>query len=219
MNPLLRAVAIGLIALVLPSCSIMDPDDRQALRDRLAGMVPNDILQLTKGTMNGKAILYFEEEPTNNQVGKLQCREYVDGQWQDWRDEPDKAWMVYDVLQCLREIPFYVTFLDCKDKFLYEETSLKKGDIMAQQSPGKDVECRFEYDERYELEKLPEDIWKAESISFDDMIDFLVRLPSPPPGFIAPELAPLLCPLGAGPGWGCPSDPVTETDPPTEGGG
>ena len=106
-----------------------------------------------------------EEEPTNNRVGKLLCREYVDGQWQDWREDQQKEWMVYDVLRCLRDIPFMVGFLDCKDQFLYEETALKKSEVMAEQKPGKDVECRFEYDERYGFEKLPEDIWKAESIS------------------------------------------------------
>ncbi|MDI1448000.1 hypothetical protein [Polyangium sp. 6x1] len=216
MKPFFRAAAIGLIALVLPSCSIMDPDDRQALRDRLAGMMPEDIFQLRKGAMNGRGILYFKERPSNDKVGKLYCREYVEGQWQDWKG--DKEWRVDDVLDCLRNDPFNVSYLDCKDQFLSTETTLKKGDIMAQQTPGKDVECRFEFDWRYEPDILPEELWKAESISFDEMIDFLVSLPAPPPGFIAPELAPLLCPLGAGPGWGCPSDPYTETDPP-EGGG
>ncbi|MDC3953178.1 hypothetical protein [Polyangium jinanense] len=217
MNPLLRAVAIGVFALVLPSCSIMDPDDRQALRDRLAAMAPEDMVLLRRTVLNAKGLNYFQQRPSNDQVGRLFCREYADGQWGDWKEE--KRWEVKDVIECLMTDGLAVTFILCKDKFLYTEMSKKKGDIMAQQIPGKDAECRFDFDWRYEPEKLPEEIWKEESISFDDVIDVLVSLPAPPPGFIAPELVPLLCPLGAGPGWGCPSDPATEGDPPPEGGG
>lgn len=217
MRPLLRAVAIGMIALVLPSCSIMDPDDRQALRDRLAAMAPEDMVLMRRTILNAKGINYFRQRPSNDQVGILECRYYAEGQWGDWSYQ--KSWEVKDVIECLLTEGIAVTFLLCKDKFLYTETSSKKGKIMEQQDPGKDVECRFEFDGRYEPEKLPEQIWKEESVSYDDIIDVLVTLPAPPPGFIAPELAPLLCPLGAGPGWGCPSDPATETDPPPEGGG
>ena len=210
-----------MIALVLPSCSIMDPDDRQALRDRLADMMPTDLARLRKGAMNGRGIIYFNGRPSNDQVGTLYCREYAEGQWGDWRKEEaeDRLWQVKDVLDCLKYDPFDVSYLDCKDQFLAVQTKLKKGEIMAQQMPGRDAECRFEFDWRYEPDVLPEELWKEESISYDDIIDHLVGLPAPPPGFIVPELAPLLCPLGAGPGWGCPSDPATEMDPPPEGGG
>ncbi|MDI1484082.1 hypothetical protein [Polyangium sp. y55x31] len=195
----------------------MDPDDRQALRDRLAGMAPEDIILMRRTVMNAKGINYFSMVPEADQVGKIQCRVFAGNQWGNWQDQ-EPSWIVYDLLRCLKEVPLAVTYLMCKDEWVSTQTTLKKQELLESQIPGTDVECRFVFDWRYEPDKVPESLWKEESISFDDMIDVLVSLPAPPPGFVAPELAPLLCPLGAGPGWGCPSDPATETDPP-EGGG
>jgi hypothetical protein len=63
--------------------------------------------------------------------------------------------------------------------------------------------CRFQWDFRYD----PADLTDESRITIDSMIDVLVQLPAPPPGWAFPQLVPLLCPLGAGAGWGCPDSP------------
>jgi hypothetical protein len=76
-----------------------------------------------------------------------------------------------------------------------------------------DVECRYIPEPGFEPEKLPSKMIDSKAISIDDIIDTIVAMPAPPPGWAFPELVPLLCPLGAGEGWGCPPKP----DDPTEG--
>ncbi len=65
------------------------------------------------------------------------------------------------------------------------------------------IDCRYVWDFRYEPEKVPPELIDPDEISADDVIDAMIALLAPPPGSAAPQLAPLLCPLGAGPGWGC----------------
>lgn len=47
-------------------------------------------------------------------------------------------------------------------------------------------------------------------------IDAMIALPGPPPGWAVPQLSrliPLLCPLGAGEGWGCPTTRPSSSGP------
>ena len=143
-------------------------------------------------------------------MGKLQCRLKAGGTWSGWNDQ-EPTYTVADFIQCLLEggdIP--VTYTMCADQFQSVDGKSRENKILnEEQVPGvTQVECRFVWDSRYEPEKVPSNLTNPRSISLDELIDWLISLPAPPPGFAAPQLVPLLCPLGAGPGWGCPPRPT-----------
>lgn len=169
--------------------------------------------------MNSKAIELLKSKPENDQVGKLQCRVKAGDVWKDWNDQ-EPSHTVAEMLDCLLNVPLEVTYEMCKDQWVSNETARRKLDLMADQIPGTDLECRYEWDFRYEPEKMGEKMINPDSVSIDDIIDCMIASPVPPPGWVmTPELAPLLCPLVSGPGWGCPDSPATEGDPPSNGGG
>lgn len=101
----------------------------------------------------------------------------------------------------------------CKDEWESVERQLRKTDLQNSLPVpgGASIDYRYVWDFRYEPEKVPPELIDPNEISADDVIDAMIALPAPPPGWAAPQLAPLLCPLGAGPGWGCPPRP-TDTD-------
>ncbi|KYF75866.1 hypothetical protein BE17_28995 [Sorangium cellulosum] len=145
-------------------------------------------------------------------MGKLQCRYQAGGQWSRWTDQ-EPTYTVADMLECLTERAFAVTYVMCKDEWYYLERQTRATDLLNSLPVpgGANVECRFVWDFRYEPEKVPPELVDPNEVTLDDVIDAMIGLPGPPPGWVHPELIPLLCPLGAGPGWGCPPRP---SDPP-----
>ena len=213
----LNVVSAALLCTQITACSVLDPDDRQQLRDRIGAMPPSSDSQFRRLVMNAKAIQWLRMKPENDQVGRMQCRIGAGGKWGDWQYQ-EEVLKVDRMLECLMHVQLDVTYEMCKDEWVAEMTVKRKNEIMEAQIPGADIECRYEWDFRYQPDHIPKNLIEPKSITVDDMIDVLLRLPAPPPGFLAPELAPLLCPLGAGPGWGCPDVPSTEGDPAPSGG-
>ncbi|WP_437899325.1 hypothetical protein [Sorangium sp. So ce124] len=201
-----------LLALLTCSCSILDPDDRDELRRRIAALPPAEMSLMKRTIMNVKAINWLNGKYEGDQVGKLQCRYQAGGQWSKWTDQ-EPTHTVADMLECLIRRPFAVTYIMCKDEWESLERQLRKTDLMNSLPVpgGTSIDCRYVWDFRYEPEKVPPELIDPNEISADDIIDAMIALPAPPPGWAAPQLAPLLCPLGAGPGWGCPPRP-TDTD-------
>jgi hypothetical protein len=213
MRRLLQIAMIALVLVVGWGCSILDPGDREDLRNYIAAMAPEKISELKRLAMNSKAINWLQSRPRYDQVGKLQCREYSEGQgWEPWR-YVEPSYTVANLLDCLRNVPLWVTYLQCKDQWFHTRYKTMKSKVMERQIAGEKVECRYEWDFRYAPENVPETLINPDTVSVDDIIDFMIASPAPPPGFAASEFAPLLCPLGAGPGWGCPDTPATESDP------
>lgn len=153
-------------------------------------------------------LLTYKDE--HDQVGKLQCRLKAGGTWSGWNDQ-EPTYTVADLIQCLLEGgDIAVTYTMCADEFQGRGNAAMNLKILhEEQVPGvTQVECRFVWDFRYEPEKVPSNLTNPRSITLDELIDWLISLPAPPPGFALPQLVPLLCPLGAGPGWGCPPRPT-----------
>ncbi|WP_437764701.1 hypothetical protein WMF27_33930 [Sorangium sp. So ce281] len=208
----LKAMAAAAVTVIALGCSIMDPDDRDELRRRIAALPSETLSHLQKTKLNTNALrwLLTYKKDHNDQVGKLQCRLKAGGTWSGWNDQ-EPTYTVEDLIQCLLgggNIP--VTYTMCADEFQGRGNAAMNLKILhEEQVPGvTQVECRFVWDFRYEPEKVPSDLTNPRSITVDELIDWLISLPAPPPGFAAPQLVPLLCPLGAGPGWGCPPRPT-----------
>lgn len=193
-------------------CSIMDPGDRAELRKQIAMLPPDETLFLKKVRMNANALNWLRGKEDNEQMGKLQCRLQAGGVWSDWHDE-EPTYLVFDMRECLTDIQLGLTYIMCKDMWVGVNTQAKINEILHEkQVPGvNDVQCRFVWDFRFEPEKVPANLIDPDKVTIDDSIDTLLRLPAPPPGWNLPQLVPLLCPLGAGPGWGCPGTPTDPT--------
>jgi hypothetical protein len=210
----MRPLLAPLFVLLAFGCSVLDPGDRDELRSQIAMLPPEGASFMTRTVMNSKALDWLHGRPPNDQVGKLQCRLQAGGQWTDWADQ-EPTYTVDDLKDCL----LYssggtpVTYTMCLDFFLGRDGTAKEHEILdEQQVPGvTNVECRFVWDWRYEPEKVPRKLTDPSAITADDTINCLIGLPAPPPGWAFPELVPLLCPLGAGPGWGCPPRPTDPT--------
>jgi hypothetical protein len=209
----IQAAAIALVLVGGMGCSILDPGDREELRNYIASMPPDRRSTLRSAVMNSRTVSWLQSKPTYDQVGKLQCREYTEGEgWGAWRNK-EPSHTVAQMLDCLKHEPRFVTYLECKDMWFHTQAQVEKEKVMARQVAGADVECRYEWDFRYAPENVPRYFVDFNAISVDDIIAFLITSSAPPPGFAASEFAPLLCPLGAGPGWGCPDTPATEGEP------
>jgi hypothetical protein len=209
----MRRLLAALPLLLAFGCSIVDPSDRDELRKRIASMPPAWASTLDKMTMNAKALDWLRSRDEYDQVGKLQCRLKAGGTWSGWADQ-EPSYTVADLIDCLLsgyDIP--VTYAMCADQFLGVGGAAKRNAILnEQQVPGvTDVECRYAWDFRYDPEKVPSKLTDPNALTPDDKINALIGLPAPPPGWAFPELVPLLCPLGAGPGWGCPPNPTDPT--------
>jgi hypothetical protein len=193
-------------------CSIVDPSDRDELRDQIAAMPLEEISRLRMLGMNSAAIKWLEGRPPGDQMGKIQCRYQAGGQWTNWADQ-EPSFIVDDMRDCLIRRPFLVNYLMCKDEWEALQRQIRKTDL-ENSLPipgGATVECRFVWDFRYDPEKGPAELTDPDAVDLDDIINTLIALPAPPPGWAFPRLVPLLCPLGVGPGWGCPPGPTDPT--------
>ncbi|WP_437587510.1 hypothetical protein [Sorangium sp. So ce1000] len=76
MKLLLKAMAAAAVTVIALGCSIMDPDDRDELRRRIATLPPETLSRLQKTKLNTNALRWLPiyRKDRNDQVGKLQCR-------------------------------------------------------------------------------------------------------------------------------------------------
>lgn len=199
----------ALLAMLACGCSIVDPGDRDELRDRIAAAPPETAEYLTRLAMNGVAVQWLHGRPPEDQVGKLQCRYQAGGQWTNWTDQEPRLTVAY-MRDCLLTRPFNLTYVMCKDEWYHLERQARATDLQNSLPipGGANVECRFVWDFRHDPETGPAALTDPKAVKPDDVISALIVLPAPPPGWALPELVPLLCPLGAGPGWGCPPRPT-----------
>lgn len=205
MRPLLAA-----LVLTIAGCSIVDPGDRDELKHRIDGLPPSEISAMKKWLMNDHAIKWLKGKPKADQMGKLQCRVQAGGKWGDWIDQ-EPTYLVFDMLKCLKEDlgEFFTTYMLCQQQWESIETQDRETDLLNSHPVpgGASVQCKFIWDFRYNPETIPSELTDPDSIKDEDIINGLISLPAPPPGWDVTELVPLLCPLGAGPGWGCPGTP------------
>lgn len=115
------------------------------------------------------------------------------------------------MLECLVLGSMTRIYKGCGEAWGLEFSDVLHDKIMAELRAPSEAECKFVWDWRYNPEKVPPKLVNPDAIEPDDIIDAMIGLPAPPPGWNLPDLVPLLCPLGAGPGWGCPGTPTDPT--------
>jgi len=72
---------VGILVTVLGAtqlvgCSIMDPNDRQALRDKINALTFMQILELKRVIASTNASNWLNHLPKNDEMGNVQCRIY-----------------------------------------------------------------------------------------------------------------------------------------------
>lgn len=211
----MRRLLVALLVPLAVGCSIMDPGDRAELRHQIASMPPGNQRIMRAWYMNEMARKWLEEKSKkkpNDQMAKIQCRDNEGGIWSDWYDRPDDVYTVAKMWLCLTTKPDFPSYIDCFDDFEYFCGQGARNKLKDLLPAGTDVECKAVWDWRYDPSIVdPKIVDPNAASSPDDWIDAMIRLPAPPPGWAFPEFAPYLCPLGAGPGWGCPPKPTDPT--------
>jgi hypothetical protein len=184
------------------ACTVVDPDDRAGLRERLAALPPPQADTMTLMTMNAKTIQYLNTRDENDQVGKYECR-VQNGPWSQFGE----SLTVQAMLKCLRTSMVEAQYVNCAEAW---QLVMKRRADAAFKRTGFDGECRFVWDFRYQPEKLPPECTDPDAVTLDDTIDAMIAsdVPPPLPGGLPPGLIPLLCPLAEHPdAWGCPDSP------------
>ncbi|WP_061608845.1 hypothetical protein [Sorangium cellulosum] len=207
----MKPLCLAVLAPLALGCSIVDPEDREELRRQIATMPTPETKLYKRWYMNWRAKDWLTGRNQNDQVGKIQCRDYERGGWSGWYDRPDKVLTVADVVKCLVTKPDLPTYLFCFEEFASWVVDDARGELEKLLPAFTDIECKYVWDSRYEPEKVDPKMVDPDAIGPDDLIDAMIAVPAPPPGWALPRFAPLLCPLGAGPGWGCPPRPSDTT--------
>ncbi len=220
----LLTLAIALLSVVSLNCSVIDASDKDALDERISAM-PTDVkTQLRIMTTKVNALNWLKHKSSNDRVGSVKCKyDLHDGQgWEDILVE-DGDLLVDFMIQCLRgglnrnyiscalswAKPNIKVVKDALDFKLKNNSTLKN---MGADLSKLDIECRYEWDWRYDPigGNVPIECVDPAAVTDDEIINAIVGMPTPPPGFLGSDigaLLPYLCPLDAGPGWGCPSPP------------
>jgi hypothetical protein len=208
----MRRLRIAVLVPLVVGCSIMDPEDRAELRHQIAAMPRDKLTQMERWYMNLRAKKWLTGKDPNDQVGKVLCRDDEAGVWSGWYDRPNKFMTVQDMVDCLTKKSGWPTYVFCADEFASWVIDDAKQEVEKLLPKFTGVECKYVWDFRYEPEKVDPKAIDPDTHTADDYIDAMIALPGPPPGWVFPQFAPLLCPLGAGPGWGCPPSP-SDTSP------
>src|SRR5689334_9776994 len=101
-----RFIAAVVVMLFAAGCSILDPSDRQELRDRIGSMPPEEVSALRVQAMWKAARDFFNDKKANDQIGKLECRIKEHGEWGNWSEQLLESHTVADMRGCLWQHPY-----------------------------------------------------------------------------------------------------------------
>ena len=216
-------------------CSIVDASDRDVLDQRVGAMPPDVKTSLRIMTTKINAVRWLSHKPSNDRVGDIKCK-YDLGDGQGWEDivVGDGDLLVDYMISCLNG-GLNLNYVTCALSWATPKIDIIKNELIFKlnNSPTLkalgadlsklDVECRYQWDARYDpvTGDVPINCIDPAAVSDDDIINATIGLHHPPPGFLGADsevLLPYLCPLGAGPGWGCPSVPNNPSDGLSSGG-
>ncbi len=211
---------ILVLAVMLGACSVMDSDDAAALDVKIAALPPVVVAPLIRSAMARSATDWLRGKPLDDVVARIQCRSRnADLSWGGWEDvhrpfspdvlggEPDDG-----ANSLIMTVDFFLSSLQHGDQtyldvFLDEHPKAVEEAATRELETGRETECRQVWSPGYAPSDLPEEATNPDKVLRSELRRMLIEAPVPPPGFPIPEWAPLLCPLGAGPGWGCPPRP------------
>lgn len=191
-------------------CSVPDPGDEAEMERMVGTLPPSQLDPLVVMTMNTAASEWLGKRPGNDQVMFTECRE-ISPTVGPWRPTGSFSVTVFDMLGCLLT-RIDATYASCAkmlgdkaaDRALQTRTILFDLNMQAIT----EYECKSTFDFRYKPERLPAEATDPKAVDTKDVVRAIIRAPVPPPGFLVPGgWLPVLCPLGAGPGWGCPPRP------------
>ncbi len=210
---------ILVLAALLGACSTMDADDARELDAKIAALPQVVVAPLIRSAMAKSARDWLDGKSRDDVVAKVQCRSRrADLSWGDWEDakrpfpgdiadpaNPDENSLILTV-------DFFIDSLQHGDQTyldIFVENHWKTVDEAERREleTGRETECRQVWSPGYAPSDLPEEATNPDKVLRIEIRRALIEAPVPPPGFPILEFGPLLCPLGAGPGWGCPPRP------------
>ncbi len=207
------------LAVALVACSVMDADDARELDAKIGALPPVVVLPLIRQAMAKSARDWLAGKSRDDIVAKIQCRDHnADLSWGDWENakrpfpgdiadptNPDENSLILTV-------DFFIDSLQHGDQTyldIFLENHWKTVDEAERREleTGRETECRQVWAPGYAPSDLPEEATNPDKVLMSELRRILIEAPVPPPGFPVEVWGPELCPLGAGPGWGCPPRP------------
>lgn len=192
-------------------CSVPDGGDRDELEKAVAALPPAKVSLIRQIAQRQAAIKWLNGRVWHETAAEVHCTvNDMPGTWRtgDLSVEAMIGMLMAGVCQ----------YADCS--LIWMATDGKRAGeqlrgLLQKQFPDSTITCKYVWEPVFDPETgdVPDEVTKPDQVGLSRIIEAIISSPTPPPGFPLEELAPLfptLCPLGAGPGIGCPSTP---TDP------
>ena len=205
---------VVVVALAISACSVLDGGDRAELEAAIGKESIEDRTTMAAMMLSAKTKKWISGRPKNEAVITLWCRHhFADGTSTDWAIDSADPGLVKDMVFCLDKGVSYARCLEVLETALaYQaetawglaKTNFANGDPLK----ASEAECRGVTNPSYEPIMVPGADSDMNRVTAGEIVEWLLALPAPPPGF-SPQtwgpLLPLICALGAS--WGCPGDP------------
>ncbi len=206
----LAVLSLGLVG----ACSVLDGGDRADLEAAIDKESKEDRTSMAAMYLSAKTKKWIDGRPKNEAVITLWCKHHrTDGTSTEWTIDQSEPGMVKDMIWCLGQGVGYVKCLDVLENALafkaeqawaLTKTGLPDSDPLK----STETECRGITNPGYSPVEVPGANDDLNRVTAGEIVEWMLSLPAPPPGFSTAAWGPLLpfiCALGAS--WGCPGDP------------
>jgi hypothetical protein len=205
-------------ALSFGACSTLDGGDVDHFEEAMKELSVEDRLSLKKGALADKTKRYLQGRDLDERAIRSECRykKSAGDEWGAWRINITIELTNRELLDCFGRGHSYAECLAAGVYTILKETI----PTMVDTDPldGSLWECRHVVEPEYTIQAVDGAAESAEDITWREVLDWLMRLPAPPPGFsptVWQALGPALCGLSAD-SWGCGAtagNPVTPGQP------
>lgn len=215
MSRLICLMMAAATALSTLACSVLDGDDRDDLESAIKEAPREDRAAMAAMVVGAKTRGYLQGRDPNSAVISLECRMVHPTMGPTGWSLPAGAFAKpRDLLACLQAGHTYPACLQFVADLLAERARkewVKTKQAFVDSDPRKaaDLECRGVVNPGFHAAEVPGANDDLNRVTAEAIVDWLLTLPAPPPGFSPATwrvLAPLLCGLDVG--WGCSGHPM-----------
>lgn len=210
----LFAMAMMGLGHLLMACSALDGSDRADLEAGINKESPEVKHAMAAMAMNQKTKRFLDGRPPSERVIGVECKQRLPGgSWFNPKPEQDLVYLVSDVIECMSTGETYQGCIATLAAALVIKATDRWQAKIAASIPGSldaslEVSCNEVVDPQYHPANVPGADTDLNKVSAGEIVEWLLALPAPPPGFSIEAWAPILpfiCAMDVS--WGCPGDP------------
>lgn len=217
------ALVASMVSLMLlasgVACSFVDKGDEVEFEEAIKGQPVEVRLKMSRAVLNKRALDYLKTKNGKALVVGVECRSSTDSgaTWTGWT--PENIVGDYDVetlIHCIANV-VTMTYHSCLDGFV-EGSADEVHNALDTLNANNDTlsECRAQVNPGFNEVEVPGVDTPLNSVSLEDMVNWILASPSQPPGFdptVWEALAPFVCAMGTTGNWGCPGSTASPTSP------